>query len=169
MGAAKSGVDFVLHLIQFGLAIFIAAIVTIFLRNRSGVACLLDGIDGTTEARICTLTYVATATSAVGSLLISLLTCATCCLCGLPDAIEGVGSLLLGVGWVGVGAYVTRFAKAADDAGFANGSWRRWVLYAMYGAAAAFLASSLVNCGSLCCGGGRSRGGGRKDSSPVMV
>ncbi|GAB0492235.1 hypothetical protein MMPV_003496 [Pyropia vietnamensis] len=169
MGAAKSGIDFVLHVIQFGLVLFIAGTVTIILRNREGLTCLLDGIDGATSSRICTVTYIATATSAVGSLVISLLTCATCCLCGLPDAIEGVGSLLLGLGWVGVGAYVTRFVKAANDAGFAHRSWRQWVLYAMYGVAAAFLASGLVNCGSVCCGRGSSRGHKNANASPAMV
>jgi len=168
MGVGKSAIDFVLHLLQFAAALFIAVVLTIFLRRRGGVGCLLDGTAGATSDRVCTLTYATCAASAVGSLLISLLTCVTCCLCGIPDVIEGFGALVLAVMWGAVGGYVTPFARAADEASFANATWRRWVLWAMYGAAAAFAASSLINCGAACVG--RSRGRGRdKAPSPGMV
>jgi hypothetical protein len=130
--AARRTVRAAVHVTGAAAAVLLLVVVAASLTNKEYrpsdrasaphalAACLLDGFDGVTSRRACSLAYLLAATSiSFNSVVVVLIAVAASGL-HLPNVVETVVAAFLCLWWLGGGATIAYFSIEANRAGWAG-------------------------------------------------
>jgi hypothetical protein len=114
-------------------------------------SCLLG--NAVNNVDLCVYMYVVVAASFLVSILVSVLQCCTCNLCGCGAFLDFIVSLVGTVWWCAAAIVVTIYGLDANEAGWPQQNWRNAIIALAWVASAAFIVHLCLFLSYMCCCG----------------